>query len=96
MAERTTVRLPPDLLNQAKQKALAEGVSLTALIERGLRQVVTEPKPPARKRVSLPVSKETGGVLPGVDLNNSAALQEMDDLEHIERWRRPDADSWRR
>jgi ethanolamine ammonia-lyase small subunit len=40
---------------------------------------------PPRGRISLPVSKQGGGVLPGVDLNNGAALQEMDDLE---RWAR--------
>lgn len=33
----------------------------------------------------IPVSKATGGVMPGVDISNSAALQEMDDLEYIER-----------
>lgn len=85
MAERTTVRLPHDLLNQAKRKALAEGVSLTALIERGLRLVVDERKTPSRDRISLPVSKRGGGVLPGIDLNNGAALQEMDDLEPLGR-----------
>ena len=85
MAERTTVRLPADLLDQAKQKALAEGISLTALIERGLRSVVDERKSPPRDRISLPVSNRVGWVLPGVDLNNGAALQELDDLERLGR-----------
>ena len=31
------------------------------------------------------VSKATGGLMPGIDLSNSAALQEMDDLEYVER-----------
>jgi hypothetical protein len=85
MAERTTVRLPADLVHRAKQKALAEGVSLTALIERGLRRVVDERKTSPAGRISLPVSTRSGGVLPGVDLNNSAALQQMDDLERLGR-----------
>src|SRR5262245_63272612 len=42
MNERTTVRLPAELLKRAKRKALAEGRTFTALIEEGLRQVVEE------------------------------------------------------
>ena len=42
MVERTTVRLPEDLLRRAKRKAAAEGRTLTALIEDGLRLVVTD------------------------------------------------------
>jgi hypothetical protein len=33
------------------------------------------PRPPSRaERVQLPVSRATGGVLPGIDLNDSADL----------------------
>jgi len=86
MTERTTVRLPSDLMTLAKRKASAEGRTLTSLIEDGLRAVVTEEKKPAkRRRVLLPVSKATGGLMPGVDISNSAALQERDDLEYVER-----------
>jgi predicted DNA binding CopG/RHH family protein len=42
MAERTTVRLPEDLLRRAKRKAAAEGRTLTSLITDGLRLVVDE------------------------------------------------------
>ena len=42
MIERTTVRLPADLLNRAKRKAAAERRTLTSLIEDGLRLVVAE------------------------------------------------------
>jgi hypothetical protein len=86
MIERTTVRLPEELLNRARRKAAAEGRTLTSLIEDGLRLVVTDsPSKPKAKRGSVPVSKATGGVMPGIDISNSAALQEMDDLEYIER-----------
>jgi hypothetical protein len=30
-------------------------------------------------------STATGGPRPGIDISNSAALQEMDDLEYVER-----------
>ena len=86
MTERTTVRLPPDLLSLAKRKAAAEGRTLTSLIEDGLRAVVTEGgKPAKRRRILLPVSKASGGLMSGVDISNSAALQERDDLEYVER-----------
>lgn len=88
MTERTTVRLPEELLNRARRKAAAEGRTLTALIEEGLRSVVAE-KPKARSsRVRLPLSSATGGPLPGIDLTSNAAIQEMEDLEYIERLRR--------
>jgi hypothetical protein len=34
------------------------------------------------------VSNATGGLLPGVDLTSSSAIQEMDDLEYVERMKR--------
>ena len=86
MSERTTVRLPEDLLNRAKRKAAAEGRTLTALIEDGLRLLLSSKGKAAKgKRVLLPVSKATGGLMPGIDISDSAALQEMDDLEYVER-----------
>jgi len=86
MTERTTVRLPDDLMRRAKQKAAAEGRTLTALIEEGLRRVVSDRTPAERApRAPLPVSTATGGLMPGIDLNDSAALQEMDDLEYVAR-----------
>lgn len=89
MSERTTVRLPEDLVRRAKRKAAAEGRTLTSLIEDGLRLIVSEKRgPPERKRKLLPVSKATGGLLPGVDISNSAAIQEMEDLEYVERLKR--------
>jgi len=86
MAERTTVRLPEELVRRAKRKAAAEGRSLTAMIEEGLRRIVNE-DPQARSATrTLPrVSVATGGLAPGVDLNDSAALQDMDDLEYARR-----------
>ena len=86
MTERTTVRLPQSLLNRAKRKAAAEGRTLTALIEDGLRRVVAESrKAPKAKRVLPRISTATGGPMPGIDISDSAALQEMDDLEYVER-----------
>jgi hypothetical protein len=86
MTERTTVRLPPELLARAKRKAAAEGRSLTSLIEDGLRVVVAENRKVATKKRVLPrISTATGGPMPGVDITDGSALQEMDDLEYLER-----------
>ena len=84
--ERTTVRLPRDLLERARRKATADGVTLTALIEDGLRKVVTEKAEKAPQKRILPrISKATGGLRSGIDLSNSAAIQEIEDLEYMER-----------
>jgi hypothetical protein len=89
MTKRTTVRLPPDLLARAKRKAAAEGRTLTSLIEDGLRLVTAENRRTARTKRMLPrVSRATGGPMPGVDLADLSALQEMDDLAYVERMKR--------
>ena len=86
MTERTTVRLPEDLLYRAKRKAAAEGRTLTSLIEDGLRLIVTEKqKVPKAKRILPRISKATGGAMPGIELTDSVMLQEIDDLDDIRR-----------
>lgn len=90
MAERTTVRLPEDLLDRARRKATAEGRTLTSLIEDGLRLVVSEKRKSAKDKRLLPrVSKAGGGPMPGIELTDLSALQELDDLDYIRRGRQP-------
>jgi len=75
---RTTVRLDDRLLEQARREAERRGETLTALIERGLRLVLAKPqRRPERRRVEVPYCKEGGGTLPGVDLDDSAALLDI-------------------
>ena len=74
---RTTVRIKDDLFQRAKKCAAYEGRTLTSLIEDGLRLILTRPKAHRRERVELPVSRASGGVLPGVDLNRSGDLEEV-------------------
>jgi len=73
---RTTIRLSDDLLRKVKKKAAEEGRTLTSLVEEGLKIVLAGSKPAKRARVRLPISKASGGTLPGVDLNRSSDLQE--------------------
>jgi hypothetical protein len=89
MSERTTVRLPEDLLKRAKRKAAAQGRTLTSLIEDGLRLVIAGNRKVAKgERVMPRVSAATGGPAPGVDLTDFSALQEIDDMEYLERMKR--------
>ena len=86
MRKRTTIRLSEHLLNRARRKAAAQHRPLTSLIEDGLRMVLTESRKAAKgKRVMPPVSTATGGPMPGVDLTDFSVLQEMNDLEYVER-----------
>jgi len=71
------VRLSPDLLRRAKKKAIAEGRTLTSLIEEGLKAVLAEARTPRREPVRLPVSTASGGILPGIDLNRSSDLEDQ-------------------
>ncbi|MCL4523117.1 MAG: DUF2191 domain-containing protein [Acidobacteria bacterium] len=80
---RTTINLPDSLLTQAKRAALDRGTTLTEFIADALRLALARKKARAKSEVPpLPVftpapGKE--GFQPGVDLDNSAALQDLMD-----------------
>ena len=75
---RTTIRLDDALLLRAKREAQRRGETLTSLIERGLRLVLARPEGrPERRRVEIPVCREGGGTLPGVDLDDGAGLLDI-------------------
>jgi hypothetical protein len=78
---RTTVRLRGELLELAKRKAAEQGRSLTALIEDAVRHEVA--RPAKSRHIDIPVSKATGGALPGIDLVKTSALE--DDLDRTRR-----------
>jgi hypothetical protein len=72
---RTTVRLDDALLERAREEADRRGVTLTSLIEQGLRLVLRRPlKKSERPALVLPECRAGGGTLPGVDLDDSADL----------------------
>ena len=86
MPERTTVRLPQDLLSRAKRKAVAEGRTLTSLIEEGLRLVTSKSRETRKiKRVLPPISRAKGGPMPGIDPTRLSAMDEPEDLDQVER-----------
>lgn len=85
MTERTTVRLPDELLAKAKRKAAAEGRTLTSLIEEGLRSVIARKAEPAPRRMP-PVSAAGGWLQPGIaDLREA---EELADLEYARKLHR--------
>lgn len=76
---RTTVQLPDDLLKAAKRHAVDTGRTLTAVIEDALRAALARG---GGQRPTEPVELPTfgsGGVLPGVDLDDAAALLDLMD-----------------
>jgi len=73
---RTTVRLDAQLLAEAKKYAAETGRTFTAVLEDSLRDALSRRSTrPKRSRVRLKTFKG-GGVRPGVDLDDSAAMLE--------------------
>jgi hypothetical protein len=71
---RTTVRLDESLMKDAKKAAAESGRTLTAVIEDALRESLSRRRGGGpRRRVRLPTFAGRG-VLPGVDLDDTAAL----------------------
>jgi hypothetical protein len=79
---RTTVRLDDGLLAKAREEARRRGETLTSLMERGLRLAMSGSHQVARAgRPRLPVSSASGGLRPGVDLDDTGSvLDRLDDL----------------
>jgi hypothetical protein len=78
---RTTVRLDPDLLREAKKLAATTGRTLTAVIEEALRMVVA-PRRQRRPRHRPKLTVVDGqGVRAGIDLDDSAALLDVMDTD---------------
>lgn len=73
--QRTTVRLPDELLRAAKRRAQQTGRTLTQLLEDSLRAELQRVPAASRVREPLPTYRG-GGIRPGVDLNDSSALED--------------------
>ena len=74
---RTTVRLDENLLREAKRVAAESGRTFTQLMEDSLRETLARRNArQSREPVEL-LTFNGGGVLPGVDLNDSAGLLDI-------------------
>lgn len=76
---RTSVRLRDEPLRRARKRAAEEGRTLTSIIEEDVTLVLAAPRGRAWTRVELPVSRASGAVLPGVDLNRAGDLASVMD-----------------
>jgi hypothetical protein len=77
---RTTISLPDDLGERARDRARREGLSLSALVARALGRILSEPasRPRGLPPFRLVVVKGTGPA-PGVDLDRTSELMVAED-----------------
>jgi predicted transcriptional regulator len=74
---RTTIRLDDQLLRDAKTLAAESGRTLTAVIEDALRAALARRRMvEVDKKWEMPTF-DMGGLMPGVDLDNNAALLDL-------------------
>lgn len=74
---RITIRIDDALHAEARAEAARSGITLRAFIERALRESLPKGSSAAGPRIELPVFRGSGGLRPGVDLDNSAALLDL-------------------
>ena len=84
---RTTVRLPESLMLLAKTEAARSGITVTTLIEEGLRLVTADKgMSQAKKRRRPRVCKLGGGLMPGIDpVKLVSDIDEQADLDRLGR-----------
>jgi Arc/MetJ family transcription regulator len=78
---RTTIKIDDSLLVEAKTRAAASGRTLNEVVEDALRAAF-ERRQTSGERTALPVLRR-GRLMPGVDLDDSAAL--LDRMEGRDR-----------
>jgi hypothetical protein len=71
---RTTIRIDEELLREAKQFAARTGKSLTSVIEDALRESLSRQRGSGQRKPARLTTFSGKGLLPGVDLDDSAAL----------------------
>lgn len=74
---RTTIYLPDELLAEIKKLAADTHTTVTALIEDALRERLARRKKKPQLRVARLVTFGKKGILPGVDLDDTAALWDL-------------------
>lgn len=74
---RTTVRLDPHLLAEAKKHAAESGKTLTSLLEEALRESLARRNGQAKARPVRLKTVKGSGARAGVDLDDSASLLDL-------------------
>lgn len=78
---RTTIHIDDHLFAELKGIAADTGKTLTAVIQDALRESLSRRRTTKRAAVDLPLFHGTG-VMPGVDLSDSASLLETIEGDH--------------
>lgn len=77
---RTTVDLDVHVLQDAKQRAAQRHTTLSVIVEEALREAAARRRQAhPTGRVMLTTDARTGGLRPGVDLADNAALRDLMD-----------------
>ena len=77
---RTTIRLSDALLREANREAVRSGMTLSAFIEESLRERLARTAVNAKPRQRIrPRTTGSGGLHPGIDLDDSGALLDVMD-----------------
>ncbi len=79
---RTTININDGLLSEAKKRAAETHRTLTAIIEDALRLVLREKNRKAETRATSIPTSGSGGILPGVNLDDSSSL--LDRMDGVE------------
>ena len=78
---RTTIRLPDELYTEVRVQAATQGATVTSFIEEALRAALRRHLDRATTPAYVVEPYGSGGVLPGVDLDDNAALAELMDAD---------------
>ena len=74
---RTTIRISDQLLNEAKRLAVSSNTTLSGLVENALREMLFRRQQSREKPSVRLVTFKGRGLKHGVDLDDTAALQEV-------------------
>lgn len=75
------MRLDDELLKEAKRHAAEKGMTLTALLDQALREILSRQERTREPgRIELPSFKGRG-LQPGIKLDDAAALQDLMDRD---------------
>ncbi len=77
---RTTIHIHDELFAELKHIAADSGTTLTAVIHDAIRESLSRRRSAERPAVELPVFHGTG-VMPGVDLSDTALMLDLMDKE---------------
>ena len=77
-----TISLDENLVKQARIKAIQEGTSLSAKVREMLAAYVRQDFPSTPAVIpKLPISKATGGLMPGIDPSSNRSFYEAMDAD---------------